>query len=119
MRRLFGFIPGKHVLAVVLVTLMAAMGLAGVNASPADAVEVKHRYYDNYFKNVHTCTSRGKALMKTQPDWITFRCIKYKNDSKFSMDVFVDDGFGCFMPTSRDTSALAGSQPTELKPLCG
>lgn len=87
----------KMFIALLLAVAFVVSAIT-ILAGPASAVEVKAGYYDNYFKNVHTCKSRGNQLMKTQPDWISFRCYKKDGDTKWSMDAYVDDGFGCLAP---------------------
>lgn len=92
----------------VFISLLLALGFVvsstALIAEPASAVEVKAGYYDNYFKNVHTCKSRGNQLMKTQPDWISFLCYKTDGDTKWSMDAYVDDGLGCLAPSREDSA---------------
>lgn len=107
----------KHVHGLAIKLLMAFMVTIGLVAStgvlfadPASAVEIRYKYYDNWFKNGHTCKARGDQLVKTQPDWISFRCYQDDGDKKWSMDAYVDDGMGC-IAAARETEAVS--------PMCG
>ena len=86
-----------------------------VSATPAEAIGIHYNYYDNYFKSAETCKARGKKLMKEVSNYISFACHKKKGNSKWSMNIYYDDGFGCFV--LRDE--FAGGETPRLEPFCG
>ncbi|NUT71271.1 hypothetical protein [Pseudarthrobacter sp. C4D7] len=109
-----------------VVAVLAIVAGFFVSAAPAQALEVKERYYNNWFYDEAKCMSQGNRMLQLQPDWIGFKCYRGPGDAKWSMDAYVDDGFGCFAPT---TSERSGGQVTEYRvvadsakepaPLCG
>ena len=93
----------------ILLALLAGVGSSMLMAPPAQALEVKHKYYDNWFKSKETCTARGKSLMRSQPDWISFICYRDAGAARWSMDAYVENGFGCRMAAARETEFAAES----------
>ena len=101
------------------ITLAVQLGVVVALSAPtaAQAVQVKSHYYDNYFYSAATCKARGQALMRTQPDWITFLCYRDSGDKKWSMDAYIDDGFGCRVASPAKADSLGAD--SVVAPLCG
>lgn len=55
--------------------------------------------------------------MRTQPDWITFLCYRDSGDKKWSMDAYIDDGFGCRVASPAKADSLGAD--SVVAPLCG
>lgn len=88
--------------------------------APAQAVGIHSDYYYNYFKSNATCEARGKEMVRTIARWIGYRCWKYNGHSKWSMDLFYDDGLGCRMiPAADPRTVLREQSAAEIAPMCG
>ncbi|MFK0003119.1 hypothetical protein ACIQTZ_14115 [Paenarthrobacter sp. NPDC090520] len=116
----------RRFLTSVVAALALVAGFFFVAAAPAQALEVKQRYYNNWFYSEATCMSQGNRMLQSQPDWIGFQCYRGPGDDKWSMDAFIDDGFGCIAPTTSEktsgprTDVLVGAGSSkEPAPLCG
>lgn len=93
----------------LVLTLLAGVGGSMLAAPPAQALEVKHKYYDNWFKSKETCKARGNSLMMSQPDWISFICYRDAGAVRWSMDAYVENGTGCRVAATRETEFAADS----------
>lgn len=111
-------VDGKWRTKMVLTAVMFAGGLSLVGsnlaAAPAEAIGIHYSYYENYFKSAETCKARGKQLMKEVSSYVSFTCHKKKNHSKWSMDIYYDNGVGCII-----APASARSETLSAAPACG
>lgn len=101
---------------LIAVALAGGLSLAssGLAATPAEAIGIHYSYYENYFKSAETCKARGKQLMKEVSSYVSFRCHKKKSHSKWSMDIYYDNGLGCFA-----VSVNAREGTSSAVPWCG
>lgn len=87
----------KRRLAAALLAVVMAIGIATLAPPPAEALRIAYKYYGNWFYSLTSCKNRGQWLLKSQPDWLSFRCYRDAGDSKWSMDAYIDDGTGCIV----------------------
>lgn len=104
----------------LLLTGVLIAGFAAVNthvtAAPAEAIGIHYSYYDNYFKSSETCKARGKKLMKEVSIYVSFSCYKKKGNAKWSMDIYYDDGLGCYLVKEGDRSrGISGDVVSRVK----
>lgn len=86
-----------------------ALGFVVVSAAPSQAVGVSYDYYHNYFYSAETCKARGNTLIRENNPYFSYYCHRHAGQTKWSMDLFYEDGFGCFVAVNKSEANVRES----------